>query len=117
MRASGAPNFSNSQARNTTRALLALLALVCAIVPGCGNPGDDSEGDLGEVEQALDPNTPPPLPAPLDLPAQPIVPGAAVGYLPGNWNVTPTGRFTYSIPIDVPPGRAGMEPRLSLEYS
>jgi RHS repeat-associated protein len=37
--------------------------------------------------------------------------------LPGQMDVTPTGAFTYSVPITVPPGTAGMVPSLSLEYS
>lgn len=42
---------------------------------------------------------------------------ASVGYLPGGWEVASDGSFTYNIPLDVPPGRAGMAPPLSLEYS
>jgi RHS repeat-associated protein len=37
--------------------------------------------------------------------------------VPGQFNVGAAGQFTYSIPIAVPPGTAGMVPALSLEYS
>ncbi|HTQ13589.1 MAG TPA: FG-GAP-like repeat-containing protein, partial [Rhizomicrobium sp.] len=37
--------------------------------------------------------------------------------VPGQFNVGATGAFTYTIPIAVPPGTAGMVPALSLDYS
>jgi hypothetical protein len=45
--------------------------------------------------------------------AQTIVPGKIVS----RFSVSPSGAATYSIPIQVPPGIAGMEPKLSLEYN
>lgn len=39
-----------------------------------------------------------------------------VGKTPGQHGVTDTGEATYSIPLLVAPGRAGIEPALSLEY-
>jgi Salmonella virulence plasmid 65kDa B protein/FG-GAP-like repeat len=45
--------------------------------------------------------------------AQTTVPGK----IPGQFAVSPSGAATYSIPIQVPPGIAGMEPKLSLNYN
>jgi RHS repeat-associated protein len=42
---------------------------------------------------------------------------AAAGALPGGGSVTPAGEYTYRIPIEVPPGRAGMAPSLALVHS
>ncbi len=37
--------------------------------------------------------------------------------VPGQMNVSAAGAFTYSVPIVVPPGTAGMGPALALDYS
>ena len=42
---------------------------------------------------------------------------AAVGALPGTGWVGHDGAYHYRIPIEVPPGRAGMAPSLALTYS
>src|SRR3569833_1001494 len=41
---------------------------------------------------------------------------AVVGSIPGEFAVAPYGAATYTIPIQVPPGIAGMLPSLSLAY-
>src|SRR5258706_10698395 len=39
------------------------------------------------------------------------------GFTPGSFRVNESGAATYSIPIQVPPGVAGMEPKLALSFS
>src|SRR5690606_39189183 len=41
---------------------------------------------------------------------------AAQMSLPGKFEVTDTGSASYTIPIQVVPGTAGLEPKLSLQY-
>ncbi|MFE9139479.1 FG-GAP-like repeat-containing protein [Streptomyces sp. NPDC007355] len=73
----------------------------------------------GVVTPALADTGPPVLPKPFSLPGGGVAAsaGAKAGYLPGSGSVSPDGAFNYSIPLDVPAGRAGMAPRLSLQYS
>ncbi|MFO0586933.1 MAG: FG-GAP-like repeat-containing protein [Polyangiaceae bacterium] len=45
-----------------------------------------------------------------------VLPSAPVGTTDGKFAVDAQGNATYSIPIQVPPGIKGVEPRLALEY-
>ena len=56
-------------------------------------------------------------PHPFTIPAQPIVAASSEGYLPSSWEVTPKGEFSWTLPLAMPPGRAGMTPSLSLSYA
>jgi hypothetical protein len=40
-----------------------------------------------------------------------------VGKIPDNWIVTPSGAFSYSVPIRIPKGAKGVEPQLSIVYN
>lgn len=54
-------------------------------------------------------------PPPIDLPE--LATTAAVGTLAGSSAVSDDGTFSYTIPIPIPPGRAGMQPALAVSYS
>jgi RHS repeat-associated protein len=56
-------------------------------------------------------------PVDVEDPDAPLRMGSTVGTLPGAPSVNPSGSVTYSIPIPVSPGSAGMQPSLSLSYN
>ena len=47
----------------------------------------------------------------------PNLAGAVAGTLPGQAAVTPSGASTFSVPLAIPPGTAGLAPSVSLDYS
>jgi len=51
------------------------------------------------------------------LVACPVWAATVPGATPGSHQVSPSGAFTYTIPIATPPGTAGIEPKLSLAYN
>ncbi|WP_437905529.1 RHS repeat-associated core domain-containing protein [Sorangium sp. So ce327] len=79
------------------------------------------ESEIDPTDDPLDPLNPPPPdpPAPpeaLAIPDDPIVPTSdRVGAIPATWAVE-QGRAKVRIPIEVPKGRAGMQPDLALSY-
>ncbi|MBB5282929.1 RHS repeat-associated protein [Rhabdobacter roseus] len=48
---------------------------------------------------------------------QEVVPGSDFGYTSGSFAVSDAGAATYTIPLFAPPGTAGLQPQLSLQYS
>lgn len=77
-----------------------------AVALFCGGAAAQGDGDHDPA--------PPPLP---DWPTDGMLPSEPVGYLPGAASVSPTGAAGYTIPLQAPPGRAGIEPSLALAYS
>jgi hypothetical protein len=60
----------------------------------------------------------PPDPSSQNLTPDPTtVNGEFAGSLKGNLSVSPSGAAIYTVPIDLPPGIAGMVPNLSLVYN
>src|SRR5262245_11810753 len=100
----------------TTKAIsgarsIALLSLVlpALIVPGCSADSGDPADDYGAESVFADQQ------------------GLSTGYVPeatvpmgtirGSFKVDEKGGATYSMPLTVPPGASGVEPKLSLLYS
>ncbi|MDO9052837.1 MAG: SpvB/TcaC N-terminal domain-containing protein, partial [Gallionella sp.] len=46
-----------------------------------------------------------------------VTPARAAFFTPGQFDVGPSGAASYSVPISVPPGTAGMAPSLALSYN
>lgn len=77
-----------------TASLFPLLLPIPSGPGGPGGPGEDLDDD-------------PPIP-----PSSPIV-----GTLPGALSVDNKGAANYAIPLTIPPGRAGLQPAISLVYN
>ena len=104
-----------------SRALVVVCALLATCIAGWDRPARsalvvDIERDVGSAAILAFPATPT-QPKPFTLPAQPIVPASSDGYMPSSWAVTPKGEFNFIVPLEAPPGRAGMMPAVSLAYT
>ena len=86
----------------TRRWPLVLLMLLLAVI---------APGGLSKPEE--DPTAPPTLEWPEE---GPILRSEPVGYLSASTSVGPSGEYRISVPLDVPPGTAGMAPALALSY-
>jgi RHS repeat-associated protein len=84
-----------------------VLGTVLAVACGHGPDGPGAVEHTGETAQ----------PVTLAFPSGPVVSSGKVGTLPGGGEVGPSGDYRYTLPIEVPQGRAGMTPALSLSYS
>src|SRR4051812_27835755 len=92
------------RARHIARPLI-LFILCVFMVSACGQKGipgsPHHEPDIGPVS------------FPDDLPPDATV---SAGTMRGGFSVSSTGEATYTLPLIVPPGRAGMQPSLALTY-
>ncbi|MDC0746392.1 RHS repeat-associated core domain-containing protein [Polyangium mundeleinium] len=83
---------------------------------GCWGVGPSDRAEHVETAKQADTFEPPPISS--ELPhIIPAGPGPATGYLPGRSSVSASGGYEYTIPLDVAPGRAGMQPSLALTYA
>jgi RHS repeat-associated protein len=103
------------------RRVLPLIVLAIVLLPSFAlgelphAPGSIQVPDCAGLPPGLTDR--PALVAPLTALPDPVTRGNNVGALPGAGSVTATGEYTYRLPIEVPPGRAGMQPALALTYS
>ena len=89
-----------------------VLGMVLAVACGHGQDelGADGLGAVEHIGETAQPVT-------LAFPPGPVVSSGKVSTLPGGGEVGPAGDYHYTLPIEVPIGRAGMTPSLSLTYS
>lgn len=101
-RPKGTKSREATNSRGARRRVAALTAVLLAVIaPGAAPPNSGAP-------------TPPPE---LDWPTgTSILPSEPVGYIAATSSVSPTGEYRISVPLDVPPGRAGMAPTISLQY-
>ncbi|MEO5730154.1 MAG: SpvB/TcaC N-terminal domain-containing protein, partial [Byssovorax sp.] len=86
--------------RCTLRAFLPIFLVLALVLSGAACRGDDTETPPGQ-DVELD-----------DSDASPIA-----GTIQGSFAVTSTGEATYTLPLIVPPGAAGMQPTLAVAYN
>ncbi len=89
-------------------------------VSACNQSGCGSPTSVHEITVDLSGVLPTPLAPTLALPSatsSDLSANDAIGSLAGNFRVDESGNATYSIPISVPEGIAGVTPQMSLQYS
>src|SRR3954465_11377773 len=104
--------------RAVLRALTPLLLVVlCVLAPGGCACSSCSPDDLPVAPRGLiacrthTPRRPP------SSSGAPETTTAPVGAIPGTFSISSTGEATYVMPLVAVPGRAGVEPSLSLTYN
>ena len=122
-RCGGGVVWSAAGAGARPRAALVLVLCVLAVV-SCRDTLPNRRSS-GEARSSLQIDPPPPVepvcPSPGDGPdprpaALSPSPSVAAGALRGSFSVASGGESTYAIPLPVLPGRAGIEPSLSITY-
>ncbi|MDC0747778.1 FG-GAP-like repeat-containing protein [Polyangium mundeleinium] len=117
--------------RPAFHALIPLLLFIICVLAG-GACSDLPRTEIGEAKQAVDGENPPgEEPGPSQDPTCPPAPSdvassfppdlsgsetTPAGTMPGSFSVTPTGEAHYTMPLVVPPGRAGLQPKHSIAY-
>ncbi|MEZ4297511.1 MAG: SpvB/TcaC N-terminal domain-containing protein [Polyangiaceae bacterium] len=106
--------LSRPRPRPSRSLLLWALALACVLLQGACACITSEPSPTGRRELlACVPQHPTRA---ITLPQSPAVETEAVGSLQGTFSVTPTGEASFLLPISVPSGRAGIEPRMALQY-
>ncbi|MCY1015228.1 RHS repeat-associated core domain-containing protein [Pyxidicoccus sp. MSG2] len=85
---------------------------------GCGTSADgpSPESSLAQGKARELSDAPLVVPSDTELATEKKSTGTAAGQVDAAFNVTADGEATYTVPLWVPPGRAGMQPKLSLSY-
>ncbi|NMO20009.1 hypothetical protein HPC49_21990 [Pyxidicoccus fallax] len=94
-----------------------LLFILCGVALAAGSCGPTAEGPE-TARQPLGRNEGRAVDAPADtvLPTEKGSDGFVAGLTTGQSGVSPDGAATYSLPLWLPAGRAGVQPELSLNY-
>jgi len=100
-----------------SRGLACLLAVVIACSPPAEQAGTSGSAKLDLDDWKLPGPFDDKLPKLFDLPDDGVVRAGKAGRIDGTFEVGHDGAATYRVPIEVPPGRAGLEPQLTLVYS
>lgn len=99
--------------------ILIVGGLLLQMMGACGVSADSPgpSEDLSQRRERVLSNEPLVVPSDTVLPTEQTVSGTAVGQVATAFNVSADGDATYSLPLWVPEGRAGLQPSLTLGYS